>query len=73
MPPKMQGNVAKMNSLVQPVDSSGVVFRGFYIWTSRAPAAVADADMMFAKCLVLPGSTAVSQVVSLFFRATNTL
>lgn len=49
--------VSKLDSLVEAVDSTGAVFKGFYIWTNRAPAAQADPDVLFAKCLVLPGST----------------
>jgi myosin I len=49
----------KMASLVEAMDKNGNVFKGFHIWSNIAPAARKDPDLLFAKCLVLPGSTLV--------------
>lgn len=45
-------------SEVRALDSRGNVYKAFYVWTSRAPAVQADRSLCFARCLVLPGSTA---------------
>lgn len=49
----------KQSSVVEAVDQSGTVFKGFNIWSDVAPAAKDNIDLMYAKCLVLPGSTKV--------------
>lgn len=54
--PKQSG-MGKQSSVVEAVDKSGNVFKGFNIWTDIAPAAKADLDLLYAKALVLPGST----------------
>nr|XP_027200343.1 myosin-A-like [Dermatophagoides pteronyssinus] len=45
------------NSELRALDKNGQVFKGFYVWCSQAPAVQEDPDLMFARCLVLPGST----------------
>lgn len=49
--------ICPAKSAVHAIDQSGQVYKGFYIWTSQAPAVKEDPDLCFAKCLVLPGST----------------
>eukprot|EP00921_Rhytidocystis_pertsovi_P020999 GHVQ01033545.1.p1 GENE.GHVQ01033545.1~~GHVQ01033545.1.p1 ORF type:complete len:823 (-),score=114.93 GHVQ01033545.1:582-3050(-) len=46
----------KKTSTVHAVDASGSVFKGFAVWSDLAPAVKIQPDMMFAKCVVLPGS-----------------
>lgn len=60
MAPKTGGQqpaLVKKSSEVTATDKSGQVFKGFYIWSDVALAVQKDPDLLFAKCLVLPGST----------------
>eukprot|EP00922_Rhytidocystis_sp_ex-Travisia-forbesii_P048912 GHVS01072824.1.p1 GENE.GHVS01072824.1~~GHVS01072824.1.p1 ORF type:complete len:839 (-),score=138.58 GHVS01072824.1:86-2602(-) len=47
----------RVTSEVYAVDKSGSVYKGFQIWSDLAPAVKETPDIMFAKCLVMPGST----------------
>eukprot|EP01071_Lankesteria_metandrocarpae_P004194 Lankesteria_metandrocarpae@DN3423_c0_g1_i1.p1 len=49
--------LARQQSKVVAVSGDGTVFQGFYIWTDAAPSVKGNTDRMFAKCLVLPGSS----------------
>eukprot|EP01053_Blabericola_migrator_P011942 Blabericola_migrator_1__11941@NODE_72_length_15243_cov_214_481220_g65_i0_p2_GENE_NODE_72_length_15243_cov_214_481220_g65_i0NODE_72_length_15243_cov_214_481220_g65_i0_p2_ORF_typecomplete_len816_score207_18Myosin_head/PF00063_21/4_8e199TniB/PF05621_11/0_0023ABC_tran/PF00005_27/0_055AAA_22/PF13401_6/0_22AAA_22/PF13401_6/2e03AAA_30/PF13604_6/4_7e03AAA_30/PF13604_6/0_13AAA_16/PF13191_6/0_13TsaE/PF02367_17/0_12IQ/PF00612_27/3_8e02IQ/PF00612_27/1_8RsgA_GTPase/PF03193_16/0_3_NODE_72_length_15243_cov_214 len=49
--------LSRLGSDVTPVDSSGQQIKGLTVWCDCAPAVKTDPDLMFAKCLVLPGST----------------
>lgn len=53
---KTAKGLKKKTSEVQVTDNSGNVFKGFQIWTDMAPAVKAAPDIMFAKCVVQPGS-----------------
>eukprot|EP00922_Rhytidocystis_sp_ex-Travisia-forbesii_P048916 GHVS01072828.1.p1 GENE.GHVS01072828.1~~GHVS01072828.1.p1 ORF type:complete len:827 (-),score=102.51 GHVS01072828.1:226-2706(-) len=45
------------NSVVHSVDRQGNVIKGYQVWTDLAPAVKKNQEIMFAKALVLPGST----------------
>lgn len=47
----------KKQSTVAATDAGGTVMKGFYVWCHTAPAVKEEPDLLFAKCLVLPGST----------------
>eukprot|EP01055_Gregarina_sp_Pseudo9_P000942 Gregarina_sp_Pseudo_9__941@NODE_15_length_6304_cov_17_343815_g13_i0_p1_GENE_NODE_15_length_6304_cov_17_343815_g13_i0NODE_15_length_6304_cov_17_343815_g13_i0_p1_ORF_typecomplete_len831_score196_02Myosin_head/PF00063_21/2_5e175TniB/PF05621_11/0_0044AAA_22/PF13401_6/1_2e04AAA_22/PF13401_6/0_093AAA_16/PF13191_6/0_15AAA_30/PF13604_6/0_089ABC_tran/PF00005_27/0_22ABC_tran/PF00005_27/1_6e04_NODE_15_length_6304_cov_17_343815_g13_i0762568 len=63
MPPKAKAKaaakrVARQQSTVHALDASGNVFKAFYVWCMDAPYVKEHPEELFAKCLVLPGSTA---------------
>eukprot|EP00923_Selenidium_pygospionis_P018485 GHVN01032343.1.p1 GENE.GHVN01032343.1~~GHVN01032343.1.p1 ORF type:complete len:860 (-),score=87.78 GHVN01032343.1:953-3424(-) len=47
-----------LSSDVHALDHGGQVHKAFFIWSDLAPAVKDDPNLMFAKCQVLPGSTA---------------
>lgn len=49
--------LSRLGSEVQPLDSSGQIYKGMQVWCDCAPAIKGDPDLLFAKCLVLPGSS----------------
>ena len=64
MPPKAKAKASGVNkallkqtSLVEPVDSSGQVYKGMQVWSCDAPLVKTNPDELYAKCVVLPGST----------------
>ncbi|KAH0487711.1 MAG: hypothetical protein KVP17_000767 [Porospora cf. gigantea B] len=64
MPPKAKAKAGGINrallkqtSLVEPVDSSGQVYKGMQVWSCDAPLVKTNPDELYAKCVVLPGST----------------
>ncbi|CDI81904.1 Myosin, heavy polypeptide 1, skeletal muscle,adult, related, related [Eimeria acervulina] len=54
---KTAAGLKKKVSDVHAFDQSGAVFKGFQIWTDLAPAVQQQPNLMFAKCVVQPGST----------------
>eukprot|EP01069_Polyplicarium_translucidae_P007657 Polyplicarium_translucidae@DN3137_c0_g1_i2.p1 len=53
----MSKKFVKKTSDVHAFDASGQVFKGFNIWATNAPAVKSDPSLLFAKCVVLPGSS----------------
>lgn len=49
--------LSRLGSDVTPADSSGQLIKGLTVWCDCAPAVKTNPELMFAKCLVLPGST----------------
>lgn len=49
--------LSRLGSDVECLDSNGQLYKGLYVWCDCAPAVKADPELMFAKCLVLQGST----------------
>ncbi|EZG47683.1 putative myosin [Gregarina niphandrodes] len=50
--------LSRIGSEVKASDASGQIFKGLQVWCDCAPGVKQDPSLMFAKCLVLPGSTA---------------
>lgn len=50
----------RQQSDVHALDTQGNVFKAFYVWSCKAPIVKEKPDELFAKCLVLPGSTSKS-------------
>eukprot|EP00922_Rhytidocystis_sp_ex-Travisia-forbesii_P048908 GHVS01072820.1.p1 GENE.GHVS01072820.1~~GHVS01072820.1.p1 ORF type:complete len:827 (-),score=100.82 GHVS01072820.1:234-2714(-) len=44
-------------SIVHSTDQNGVLLKGYHVWTDVAPAVRDDPELMFAKAVVMPGST----------------
>nr|AAQ88311.1 myosin B [Gregarina polymorpha] len=68
MPPKAKAKVGakqraapeRVASKVEAVDPSGQVSKNFSVWSSQAPSVKESPSTCYAKCLVLPGSTATT-------------
>lgn len=47
----------RASSDVAPLDASGAIYKGLTVWCDCAPSVKKEPDLMFAKCLVMPGTT----------------
>lgn len=54
---KTAGDLKKRTSDVYATDKAGQLIKGFQVWSDMAPSVKDDPEMMFAKCIVQPGST----------------